>query len=199
MGESSTEFSAPMLITDEMRASASTTDAKSLMSVGQTGYRISFEQFMQILKESLVRSANGIRGNYLTNRTLNFNKIKKPKGRHASLPKIEENGTATPQDLYQDNLNEFWTRSLRQRSQGTHSDNESVQRETISQLKNRKRGSKSFELGERHIYGSNASKLNSDMNTQLPSHRTLRSNVVGNSADSKLDTSHDEATADIKS
>lgn len=46
MGEAATEFLAPMLINDEMRASASTGEAKSVMSVSETGYRISFDQFM---------------------------------------------------------------------------------------------------------------------------------------------------------
>ena len=120
MGEAATEFLAPMLINDEMRASMSTGEAsKSVMSVSETGYRISFEQFMQILKESQVHSANGPRGNYLTNRTLNFKKIKKPRGRQASLPQIEDTSSnTTPQHQYQDNLSEFWSRSLRKRSMG---------------------------------------------------------------------------------
>ena len=118
MGEAATEFLAPMLIHDQDRAASSSAERAPPASVAETGYRISFEQFVQILKESQVKSsANGLRGNYLTNRTLNFIKIKKPSSRqgdrHGSLPKIEESGSMTPVDEYQGNLSECWTRSLR--------------------------------------------------------------------------------------
>lgn len=107
----------------------------------------------------------------------------------------------TPQDDYHDNLSEFWSRSLRQRSVGvapsTNADKEDgIKRETISQLKKRKRGSKSFELDKRRHHPS---RFTSDQTTQEATHRTVRSTVIGKSADSKIDASQDDVTADIKS
>ena len=72
-----------------------------------------------------------------------------------------------------------------------------MQRESISQLKNRKRASKSFELDQRRLVPGRATL--SESTTQNPSHRTMRSSALGKSTDNKIDLLQEDSAADVKS